>query len=129
MTRFVFFVLKSLVFLLLSLTCCLSMPPKGESVQSVKRRLAREQRIRRILRVRQLLQPRVRLEDTEILVDSEEENRLVERRARGNRDQPTQTDSSFLSFCCGVFVSVFMTVCLVCCLISGSGNDSHRITK
>ena len=72
----------------------------------------REQKSRRDRRVRDLLHPRQREQVTEVSDDSEEENRLRQRRARGNKDQATQTDSSSsLSFCCGVLVGVFVVVC------------------
>jgi hypothetical protein len=86
------------------------MPPKRESLESVKSRLVREQKSRTERRVRQLLQPRQRLQDSEVLDDSEEENRLIDRQARGHCGESTQTDSSFKSFCCGVFVGVLVVV-------------------
>jgi hypothetical protein len=73
------------------------MPPKRESLESVKTRLAREQRIRTEQRVRQLLQQSVTRQDREIYDDSEEENRISGRRPRANRDQATQTNSSSFS--------------------------------
>jgi hypothetical protein len=82
------------------------MPRTRESLASAKTRLAREQKTRTEKRVRVLLQPRLTGEDEEIFDDSEEENRLTGRRARANRDQATQTDSSSSSFCCGVLVGV-----------------------
>ena len=129
MTRSFFFMLKSLVFLLLSLSflfeflrfyscfprinptsrtppryslvCCLSVPPKRESLESVKKRLTSEQKARTERRVSQLLEPRQRRDDTEVLDDSEKEsrltareNRLTAREFRRNRDQATQTDSA-----------------------------------
>jgi hypothetical protein len=47
------------------------MPPKRESLESVKTRLVREQQGRTDRRIRQLLQ-----QDREVLDDSEEDNRL-----------------------------------------------------
>ncbi len=60
----------------------------------MKRRLVREQEIRTDRRVRELLQQRQRAQDIEVFDDSEEEDRLVSRRARGLRDPATQTDLS-----------------------------------
>jgi hypothetical protein len=101
------------------------MPPKRESLESVKKRLTREKKSRTDRRVRELLQARQRLQETEVSDDSEEENRLslLVRRARGNRDQATQTDSLSLSFGRGVLVGVFGVLCLLFCLIAVSDND------
>jgi hypothetical protein len=87
------------------------MPRRRESLERVKEQLVREQKSRTDRRVRELLHPRQREQVTEISDDSEEENRLrrrvarghkdseeeniVRRRvARGNKDQATQTDGS-----------------------------------
>jgi hypothetical protein len=105
------------------------MPRHRESLDSVKERLAREQKSRTDRRVRELLQPRQRDQGTEVSDNSEEENRLRLRRARLNRDQATQTDSSSWSFCCGVLVGVFVVVCSVFCLLALSRNDRHRMAK
>jgi hypothetical protein len=56
------------------------------------------------------MQSRLTGQDAEILDDSEEENRLSGRRVRANRDQATQTDISYSSFCCGVSVGVCAVV-------------------
>ena len=92
-------------------------------------RLATEQQTRTDNRVRALLQPRQAGEDSEIFSDTEETNRILGRRARFNRDQATQTNSSSLSFCCGVFVGVFGVVCFVGCLIFLPTNDRQRLAK
>ena len=157
MTAFVFFMLKSLVFLLLSVSllfefllshtsttplsptylfpppcvrvCCLSMPPRRqrESLESVKARLVREQKVRTDRRVRELLQHRQTLEDSD---DSEEENRLIQRSVRReHKNQATQTDSTSLSFCCGVVVGVFVVILLLFCLIGVIGNDRQRMAR
>ncbi len=97
------------------------MPPKRESLESVKKRLTREQQARIDRRIRKLLS-----QETEVSDDSEEENRLSLRRARGNRDQATKTDSSSLSFCCGVVVGVFVVLGLLLCLTAVSVNDRQR---
>ena len=97
------------------------MPRKRESLESVKDRLIREQQARTNRRIRQLL-----LQDTEVIDVSEEENRLSLRKARRNKDQATQTDSSSLSFCCGVFVGVFVVLVLLLCLTAVSVNDRQR---
>jgi hypothetical protein len=93
------------------------MPPrKRESLDSVKERLAREQKSRTDRRVKELLQEGQKLEDSE-------------RRRRSNKNQATQADSSYLSFCCGVFVGVFVVVCLLFCLIALSENDRQRMAR
>jgi hypothetical protein len=100
-----------------------------ESLQSAKRRLAREQETRTERRVRALLQQRLPQQDQEIFDDSEEENRLSGRRARANRDQATQTDTSSSSFCCGVFVGVSVVVFLLVVLIFSQKNVRQRLVK
>jgi hypothetical protein len=100
------------------------MPPKRESLESVKRRLVREQQSRTDRRVRQLLQ-----QDREVLGDSEEDNRQIGRCARGHCDENTQTDSSSKSFCCGVLVGVLVVVCLLCCLIYFSRDARERMER
>ena len=111
---------------LCSRVCCLSMPRQRESLDSVKARLVREQKGRTDRRVRELLQPIQTIEDSD---DSEEENRLIQRKRRENKDQATQTDSSSLSFCCGVLVGVFVVVILLFCLIGLIGNDRQRMAR
>ncbi len=94
----------------------------SEGLESAKARLAREQRTRTERRVEALMRPRLTGQDAEILDDSEEENRLSGRRARANREQATQTDSSSSSFCCGVLVGVCLVECLACSLILYKAN-------
>ncbi len=66
----------------------------------------------------------------EIFDDSEEENRVSARKARLNRDKATQTDSSSpLSFCCGVFVGVFLFTYLIVCLVLFVPNDRQRVAQ
>jgi hypothetical protein len=101
------------------------MPPARESLQSVKRRLAREQKTRTDRRVRALLQPNLTRQEPKIYDDSEEENRISGRRARGNRDQTTQTNSSYSSFFCGVVVGVFV-VAFCCLALSFSAQMTDR---
>jgi hypothetical protein len=100
------------------------MPPKRESLESVKARLVREQQGRTDRRVRQLLQ-----QDREVLYDSEEDNRLIGRRVRGLCDETTQTDRSSKSFCCGVLVGFLLFVCLLCCVVYVSRDVRKRIEK
>jgi hypothetical protein len=93
------------------------MPRHRESLDSVKERLIREQKIRTDRKVRDLLHARQRKQDTEVSDDSEEENRLRLQRRRGNQDQATQTESSSsFSFFCGVLVGVilFFVHCFSC---------------
>ncbi len=106
----------------MSMPRCLSTP----RLESVKARIAREQQSRTDKRVEALLRPRVTRLDTELSDDSEEERRLTGRRARANRDQATQTDSSSSSFCCDVFVGVCLVVCLFLSLIVYKTNDRQR---
>ena len=73
----------SLTFPSYTVLCCPPMPPQRESLASVKTRLAREQKIRTDRRVEELLNPRKRESDIEVFDDSEEEDRLASRRARG----------------------------------------------
>jgi hypothetical protein len=99
------------------------MPRVRESLESVKARLAREQRTGTERRVEALLRPKLTGQDAEILDDSEEEDRLSGRRARrANRQQATQTNSSSSSFCCGVLGGVSLLVCLACSLILYKAN-------
>ncbi len=112
-----------------TLVCCLSMPPRRESLASVKKSLVREQQSRTDRRVRELLQQRQRLQGIEVLDDSEEENRLIGRRARGLRVQASQTESSPSSFCCGMFVGVFVVLTLLCCLLILIANDRQRMAR
>jgi hypothetical protein len=105
------------------------MPGRKESLNSAKTRLVREQRIRTERRVTALLRGRKTSEDFEIFEDSEEENRLRERRTRANRDKATQTAPLSSSFCCGVNVGVLVVVSLLVCLIVSTKNDSQRLEE
>ena len=106
------------------------MPPKRESLKSVKSRLVREQKARTDRRISQLLSPRQTQDDIEISDDSEEENRLIGRRARQKSNQAFKTDSSYSSFCCGVFVGVLVSVvCLLPCLVILSRHGRKRTEK
>ncbi len=152
MTKFVFNMLKSLVFVPFSLSFLFEFlllhtsspaftPPPSpvlscplfvgclchqrESLESVKLRLVREQQGRIDRRVRQLLQL-----DREVSGESEEENRLLGRRARGQYDDNTPPYSpSSKSFCCGVLVGVLVVVYLLCCLIYFSLNGRKRMER
>ncbi len=73
----------SLTLAFCTVVCCSPMPPRRESLASVKTRLAREQKIRTDRRVSDLLHPRHRASDIEVFDDSEEEDRIASRRARG----------------------------------------------
>ena len=88
------------------------MPSRRESLESVKTRVVREQQARTDRRIRQLLQ-----QDREVIDDSEEDNRLIGRRARGLGDATSPTDRSSKSCCCRVSIGVLVVVCLLCCLI------------
>ena len=78
------------------------MPPRRESLASVKARLAREQKIRTDRRVEELLHPRERASDIEVFDDREEEDRIASRRARGLGVPSIQTQFPTFSFFCGV---------------------------
>ena len=83
-----------------------------ENLKRTKTRLSQEYQNRTERRVKALLNPTQA--GPEIFDDSEEENEVSARKARLNRDKATQTDSSSpLSFCCDVFVGVFLFACLV----------------
>ena len=111
----------------LSLHNCLFpfMPVRRESLDSVKARLVREQKLRTERRVQALLHPRDRRGEEEH-DDSEEENRIRGRRARVTREQATQTNSSSWSFCCGVFIGVLGIVALLWVLVLLSQNGRQR---
>ena len=83
---------------------CFSMPPRRESLASVKERLAREQKIRTDRRVGELLHPRQRASDIEVFDDSVEDDRLASRRARGLGVPAIQTQFPTFSLFCGVFL-------------------------
>ncbi len=101
------------------------MPPRRESLASVKTRLAREQEIRTDRRVRELLQPRQRASDIEVFDDSEEEDRIASRRARGLGVPASQTQFLTLSFYCGVF----LVISLLWCLFKSITNGRQRLEE
>ena len=82
----------------------LPMPPRRESLASVKARLVREQKIRTDRRVEELNHPRQRGSDIEVFDDREEEDGIASRRARGLRVPAIQTQFPTFSFFCGVFL-------------------------
>ncbi len=75
------------------------------------------------------MQPKQRRDDTEILDDSEEENRLTARHYRRHMDQASQTDGASWSFCCGVCVGVLLIVFALSFVVLDSDNDRHRMVK
>ena len=89
----------SLTFPSNTVLCCYPMPPRRESLASVKARLVREQKIRTDRRVEELLHPRQRGSDIEVFDDREEEDRIASRRARG---LGVQTQFPTFSFFLGV---------------------------
>ena len=91
----------TLTFPLYTVLCCPPMPPRRESLGSVKTRLAREQKIRTDRRVGELLHPRERTSDIEVFDDSEEDDRIASRRARG---LGVQRQFPYFSSFCGVFL-------------------------
>ena len=105
------------------------MPKRRESLESVKTRLVREQRIRTERRVRDLLRQRETPQHSETFDDSDEENRISTRTIRPRRDQASQTDRSSPSFCCGVIVGVVVVVFLLVCLIVSTKNDRQRLEE
>ena len=100
------------------------MPSRRESLESVKTRLVREQQARTDRRIRQLLQ-----QDREVIDDSEEDNRLIGRRARGLCNETSPIDRSFKSCVCRVLVGVLVVVCLLCCLFFFSKNGRQRMEE
>ena len=82
------------------------MPPRRESLACVKERLAREQKIRTDRRVGELLHPRQRASDIEVFDDSEEEDRLAYRRARGLGVASSLPQSRSFAFFCGVLLVI-----------------------
>jgi hypothetical protein len=110
--------------LVFAFVCWLSMPSRRESLDSVKTRLVREQQTRTDRRIRQLLQ-----QDREVIDDSEEDNRLIGRRARGLYNETSPIDRSFKSCCCRVSVGVLVVVCLLCCLIFFSIDGRKRMEE
>ena len=100
------------------------MPSRRESLESVKTRLVREQQARTDRRIRQLLQ-----QDREMIDESEEDNRLIGRRARGLCNETSPIERSSKSCCCRVLVGVLVVVCLLCCLIFFSKDDRQRMEE
>jgi hypothetical protein len=106
------------------------MPLQRESLQSVKSRLVKEQKARTDRRVRELLSPKERRDDIEILDESEEENRLIGRRARQQINQAPKTDSSYSCLCCGVCVCVLLVVvCLLFGLVTEGRHGRQRMDQ
>ena len=105
------------------------MQPKREGLESVKTRLAKEQKTKTERRIKDILQPRPRFQEPEIFDDSEKENRLRGRRIRTHRDKETQTDSSSSSFCCGVIVGLPVLVSLLFGLVLLSANGRQNLEK
>ena len=89
------------------------MPRPRESLNTVKKRLALEQKIRTERRIQALLHSRQTYQGEEVFDDSEEEDRLIGRRERARRDQGGKTEIS--GFVCLVCVS--LVVIFVCCLL------------
>ncbi len=85
-----------------TVVCCYPMPPRRESLASVKARLVREQKIRTDRRVKELLYPRESGSDIEVFDDREEEDRNANRKARGLGVPAIQTQFPTFSFFCGV---------------------------
>ncbi len=103
-TSFPFLHTTPLTLSFYTVVCFLPMPPRRESLASVKARLAREQTIRTDRRVEELLHPRERASDIEVFDDREEEDRIASRRARGLGVPSIQTQFPTFSFFCGVFL-------------------------
>ncbi len=89
----------------------------------------RDQNTRTERKVEALMRPRQTRQDKELSDDSEEDNRLSARRALANRDQATQTDKSYSSFCCGFFVGLCVVLFLLFCLVLSIGNGDKRMAK
>ncbi len=115
----------SLTLAFYTVVCCSSMPPRRESLASVKTSLAREQEIRTDRRVRELLHPRQRASDIEVFDDSEEEDRIASRRARGLGVASSQTQFLTFSFCYGVL----LVISLLWCLFKGIANGRQRLEE
>ncbi len=96
-----------------------------ESLKATKTKLLAEQKQRTDIRVKELLNPKQ--EALEIFDDGQEADRLSARHARFNRAKATQTSS--LSFCCGVFDGVFLVACLIACLLLFVPNDRQRVAQ
>ena len=101
------------------------MPPRRESLASVKTRLQCEQKSRTERRVQELLRPRQTASDIEVFDDREEEDRIASRRARGLGVPSTPTLFPTFSFCC----VVFLVILLLCCLLRVIGNGRQRLEE
>jgi hypothetical protein len=123
------------------------MPRKRDGLATVKTRLEKELKQRTDKRIRDLLQPTPTFQEPEVSDDSEEENRLLGRRARphrhtetvseeenrllGRRARPhrhtvTISNCPSSSFCCGVIVGVLLCVSLLFLLVLLIGNGRHK---
>ena len=91
----------------------------------MKTRLAREQNIRTDRRVAELLHPRERGSDIEVFDDSEEEDRIASRRARGLGVASYQTQFRTFSFFC----VVLLVISLLWFLYKGRANCRQRLEK
>ncbi len=112
----------TLTFSFYTVVCCPPMPPRRENLASVKTRLAREQKFRTDRRVEELLHPRERASDIEVFDDSEEEDRIASRRARGLGVQ--RLFPYFLSFC-----GVFLVFVLLWFLLQVRANGRERLAE
>jgi hypothetical protein len=104
---------------------CLSTP----RLESVKAKIVRDQKTRTDRKVAALLRPRQTRGDEEISDDSEEDNRVRARRALSNRDQATQADKYYSSFCCGFFIGLCVVLLLLFCLVLLIRNGDKRMAK
>ena len=91
----------------------------------MKTRLAREQKIRTDRQVAELLHPRERGSDVEVFDDSEEEDRIASRRARGLGVQPNQRQFP----CISSFCVVFLVCALLWLLLLVIGNGRQRLAE
>ena len=101
------------------------MPRPRESLNTVKTRLALEQKIRTDRRIQALLHPRQTGQDVEVFDDSEEEDRLIGRRERARRDQGGLTGIS-VRVC---LVCVCLVVIFVYCLFLHQTNAKQRMAE
>ena len=101
------------------------MPRPRESLNTVKTRLALEQKIRTERRIQALLHPRQTGQDVEVFDDSEEEDRLIGRRERARRDQGGKTEISG----CVCLVCVCLVVIFVYCLFLHQTNAKQRMAE
>ena len=104
---------------------CLSTP----RLEGVKAKIVRDQKTRTDRKIEALLRPRQTREDEEVSDDSEEDNRVRLRRAPSKRDQATQTDKSYSSFCCGFFIGLCVVLLLLFCLVLLSTNGDRGMPK